>query len=176
MRSVCDAPTVRGGTWSRDGTIVFAANPGGLFKVPATGGQPMTSQLPMSPARRSHIVIRHFSRMVGIFCTSSSRRTRSGSDRSIRTRRRVCLQRTRKDSTPRLGICSLNVRALCSPSRLTRATRRWWAMPCRSPSDWRLTSAAMQRSRHPTAAFSSIAPTDSARSLAPDGGFDATSL
>src|SRR5262245_34332807 len=35
-------PAGRGGTWSRDGTILFASNgPKTLFKVPATGGEPV---------------------------------------------------------------------------------------------------------------------------------------
>jgi Tol biopolymer transport system component len=38
--TVCDAPSGRGGTWSRDGVIVFSPAFGSaLFRVPATGGQ-----------------------------------------------------------------------------------------------------------------------------------------
>ena len=38
---ICDAVAGRGGTWNRDGIIVFAPNStGGLFKVPYTGGTP----------------------------------------------------------------------------------------------------------------------------------------
>jgi serine/threonine protein kinase/Tol biopolymer transport system component len=39
---ICPAPEGRGGTWNRDGVIVFAPSPlGGLFRVPATGGAPV---------------------------------------------------------------------------------------------------------------------------------------
>ena len=44
--SLCDAIAPRGGTWNRDGVIVFAPNAtSGLFKISATGGQatPLTS-------------------------------------------------------------------------------------------------------------------------------------
>lgn len=38
---VCDISTGRGGTWSKNGTIVFSPDAqGGLFKVPASGGKP----------------------------------------------------------------------------------------------------------------------------------------
>jgi len=38
---VCDAPAGRGGTWNRDGVILFApAFRSAVFRVPATGGQP----------------------------------------------------------------------------------------------------------------------------------------
>jgi len=41
-QALCDAPVGRGGTWSRDGVIVFAANNGngGLSRVAAAGGVP----------------------------------------------------------------------------------------------------------------------------------------
>jgi Tol biopolymer transport system component/tRNA A-37 threonylcarbamoyl transferase component Bud32 len=39
---ICPAQDGRGGTWSRDGVIVFApTNAGGLMRVPATGGDPV---------------------------------------------------------------------------------------------------------------------------------------
>ncbi len=39
--TLCDASAAEGGTWSRDGTIVFAPNEtSGLFRVPAAGGAP----------------------------------------------------------------------------------------------------------------------------------------
>ena len=39
LETVCDAPNGRGGTWNRDGVIVFAPNAvGGLAKVSASGG------------------------------------------------------------------------------------------------------------------------------------------
>jgi eukaryotic-like serine/threonine-protein kinase len=38
---LCDAPTGRGGSWNRDGTIVFSPSiAGGIFRVPALGGTP----------------------------------------------------------------------------------------------------------------------------------------
>lgn len=38
---ICDAPAGRGGTWSKNGTIVLAPDAtGSLFKVAATGGEP----------------------------------------------------------------------------------------------------------------------------------------
>ena len=39
--TLCDAPFTRGGSWGPDDTIVFApTNRGGLWEVPATGGEP----------------------------------------------------------------------------------------------------------------------------------------
>jgi len=42
-QTLCDAPNSRGGTWSRDGVIVFAPVNGneGLSRVPAAGGAPV---------------------------------------------------------------------------------------------------------------------------------------
>ena len=41
LETICDAPNGRGGTWNRDGVIVFAPNAvGGLAKVSAAGGTP----------------------------------------------------------------------------------------------------------------------------------------
>src|SRR5215467_3216200 len=38
---LCDAPTGRGGSWNREGTIVFSPSiGGGIFQVPANGGTP----------------------------------------------------------------------------------------------------------------------------------------
>jgi eukaryotic-like serine/threonine-protein kinase len=45
LQTVCDAPNGRGGTWNRDGVIVFAPNAvGGVAKVSAAGGtaEPIT--------------------------------------------------------------------------------------------------------------------------------------
>jgi DNA-binding winged helix-turn-helix (wHTH) protein len=41
-QTICESPTGRGGTWSRDGTIVFSPGPipSPLFRVPASGGVP----------------------------------------------------------------------------------------------------------------------------------------
>jgi Tol biopolymer transport system component len=42
LLTICDAERGVGGTWNRDGTIVFAPAPtSGLFRVPAGGGQPV---------------------------------------------------------------------------------------------------------------------------------------
>jgi Tol biopolymer transport system component len=49
-QTIADAPTGRGGTWSRDGTIVFApTNGGGLLRVASTGGPtaPVTTSNPV---------------------------------------------------------------------------------------------------------------------------------
>jgi Tol biopolymer transport system component len=40
-QTLCDAPTNTGGTWNRDGVIVFGATNGGLLRVPDAGGQPV---------------------------------------------------------------------------------------------------------------------------------------
>src|SRR5262244_1566009 len=38
-QTICDAPNARGGSWNRDGVIVFAPNPGGpIHRVSAAGG------------------------------------------------------------------------------------------------------------------------------------------
>ena len=40
-QTLCDAPAGQGGTWNRDGVILFAPNAtGGLFRVSSAGGQP----------------------------------------------------------------------------------------------------------------------------------------
>jgi eukaryotic-like serine/threonine-protein kinase len=39
-RVLCDAPAYAGGSWSRNGTIIFATQTGLLYRVPATGGAP----------------------------------------------------------------------------------------------------------------------------------------
>ena len=49
--TIADAPNGRGGTWNRDGMIVFApsgTNPGGLVQVPAAGGAPKSMAIPGS--------------------------------------------------------------------------------------------------------------------------------
>src|SRR5260370_12149087 len=39
VQVLCDAPNGRGGTWNRDGVIVFAPDSvGGLFRISSTGG------------------------------------------------------------------------------------------------------------------------------------------
>jgi Tol biopolymer transport system component/predicted Ser/Thr protein kinase len=53
--ALCDAPDNRGGTWSRDGVIVFApTNISALQKVSASGGIP-TSATVLVPAELGHI-------------------------------------------------------------------------------------------------------------------------
>jgi Tol biopolymer transport system component len=52
---ITDAPAGRGGTWNRDGTIVFApTNGGGLLRVASTGGPavPVTTSGPTVPNHR----------------------------------------------------------------------------------------------------------------------------
>jgi serine/threonine-protein kinase len=45
--SLCDAPNARGGSWSEDGTIVFAPTPAsGLSRISAAGGAPETLTTP----------------------------------------------------------------------------------------------------------------------------------
>ncbi len=42
VTTICDAPSGRGGSWSRDGVIIFAAGTSdGITKVPSTGGTPV---------------------------------------------------------------------------------------------------------------------------------------
>jgi Tol biopolymer transport system component len=41
VQTICDAPSGRGGTWNKDGVIVFAPEvTAGLYRVPASGGTP----------------------------------------------------------------------------------------------------------------------------------------
>jgi Tol biopolymer transport system component len=41
VQTLCDAPLAAGGTWNRDGVIVFGRNfSAGLYRVPSTGGTP----------------------------------------------------------------------------------------------------------------------------------------
>jgi len=52
-QTLCDAPSGRGGTWNREGVIVFAPNPADrLYRVAATGGfpSPITSAYARYPA------------------------------------------------------------------------------------------------------------------------------
>jgi Tol biopolymer transport system component len=39
-QTLCDAPTVLGGSWNRDGIIIFTQYPGPLMRVSAAGGEP----------------------------------------------------------------------------------------------------------------------------------------
>ena len=55
-RAVCDAPEGRGGSWNRQGQIVFApGREGPLFTVPATGGDPVAVTTVDRPNQRGHI-------------------------------------------------------------------------------------------------------------------------
>jgi eukaryotic-like serine/threonine-protein kinase len=57
VQVLCDAPTGRGGTWNRDGTIVFAPDAlgGGLFRVSSWGGSPEeVTKLDTSRLEQSH--------------------------------------------------------------------------------------------------------------------------
>ena len=48
-QTICEAPTGRGGAWGSTGVIVFApASSGGLFRVPAAGGQPEPLTTPVA--------------------------------------------------------------------------------------------------------------------------------
>ncbi len=54
---LCEAPDGRGGSWNREGVIVFAPNPGeGLYRVPAAGGKaiPLTN-LDLTRHETSHL-------------------------------------------------------------------------------------------------------------------------
>jgi len=52
MQSICDASNGRGGSWNRDGTIIFAPNIyGGLFRVSSSGGAPAEVTHPEKPTR-----------------------------------------------------------------------------------------------------------------------------
>jgi serine/threonine protein kinase len=46
VKTLCDAPVGRGGTWNREGTIVFVSSVAGpLNRIPETGGDPVTLSL-----------------------------------------------------------------------------------------------------------------------------------
>jgi eukaryotic-like serine/threonine-protein kinase len=48
--AICNASGLRGGTWTRDGSILFATLASGIFRVPATGGAP-APLIPRNPSR-----------------------------------------------------------------------------------------------------------------------------
>jgi eukaryotic-like serine/threonine-protein kinase len=56
VQVICDAPNGRGGTWNKDGLILFTPDVFlGIFRVPATGGTPVEeTQLDESRAESSH--------------------------------------------------------------------------------------------------------------------------
>src|SRR4030095_4002621 len=46
-QTLCETPQGYGGTWNRDGVILFArGGPGGLLRIPATGGEPVQVSKP----------------------------------------------------------------------------------------------------------------------------------
>jgi len=55
-QNLCDAPNARGGTWSKDGVIVFTPSTSQpLFRVSAAGGTPeLVSKLDLSRSENSH--------------------------------------------------------------------------------------------------------------------------
>jgi len=56
VQTLADAPTPRGASWNRDGTILFApAGNGPLYRIPATGGKPeqVTQQRAQDASHRS---------------------------------------------------------------------------------------------------------------------------
>ncbi len=56
VRALCDAPEGHGGTWNREGVIVFAPGPAGpLMRVQATGGSPAPVTTVEHPAERGHV-------------------------------------------------------------------------------------------------------------------------
>jgi eukaryotic-like serine/threonine-protein kinase len=58
IQVICDAPAARGGTWNRNGVIVFSPSghlSGGLYRVPAEGGTPTAITRPGA----SHAVDTH---------------------------------------------------------------------------------------------------------------------
>jgi hypothetical protein len=53
--SVCDVDQGRGGSWNRQDTVIFAKFPGGIYQVPASGGQPKPiTRLDASRGETSH--------------------------------------------------------------------------------------------------------------------------
>jgi serine/threonine protein kinase len=53
-QTLCDVPAGLGGTWNRDGVILFAANfYGPLYRVPAAGGEP-SAVTALDPSRREN--------------------------------------------------------------------------------------------------------------------------
>ncbi len=52
MQSICDASNGRGGSWNREGTIIFTPNIyGGIFRVNSGGGTPSEINHPEKPTR-----------------------------------------------------------------------------------------------------------------------------
>ncbi|HEU5238234.1 MAG TPA: hypothetical protein VFU37_13950, partial [Pyrinomonadaceae bacterium] len=46
-QTLCETPQGYGGTWNRDGVILFSrGGPGGMFRIPATGGEPVQVSKP----------------------------------------------------------------------------------------------------------------------------------
>jgi Tol biopolymer transport system component len=52
---VSGIPTALGGSWNSDGTIIFGNNPGGpIFRISATGGEPVAATRVEAPRQRGH--------------------------------------------------------------------------------------------------------------------------
>ena len=81
---VCDAPAGEGGTWNRDGTILFAPGPNtGLHRVSAAGGVSTAVTDAVAIARYRRLIVgRRFFPTAG--ASSSTKETAFRSDRSIR--------------------------------------------------------------------------------------------
>jgi serine/threonine protein kinase len=55
VQTVCETPSLfRGGTWNRDGVILFGSLAGGIFKVSASGGQPASVTTPDAHGESAH--------------------------------------------------------------------------------------------------------------------------
>ena len=56
LQSLTDAPSGRGASWNRDGTIIFTPDQGSspIFRIPAAGGEPSPLTRPESPKQTSH--------------------------------------------------------------------------------------------------------------------------
>jgi Tol biopolymer transport system component len=55
--TLADAPNAAGGTWSRDGTILFSPNLGkGLYRMPAAGSEPVLVSLPAIGSEKAGLV------------------------------------------------------------------------------------------------------------------------
>ena len=55
-QNLTDAPSGRGASWNRDGTIIFTPDHGSspIFRIPAAGGEPSPLTRPESPKQTSH--------------------------------------------------------------------------------------------------------------------------
>ena len=128
---ICDAPAGEGGSWNRDGTILFAPGPGGvLHRVPAAGGVSTSVTKPSATARRRG------NAGPGFFPTDAAsyftRATASRSARSIRSTCGLSPKPTHKRPTARRGISCSCAGRRCWPRRSTTRAARSAAIRCRS--------------------------------------------